>query len=371
VAKDTTNGVCSITTPVSTYTDVSWTNADAKVMNAGSTFSVTINDSKLDAQNGSKDGRTNALSGTLTANGKAIHVPSVLDPAYDQAAFDKSYACTPNMVVVQSDDDCSLYDQLGPAAARLLIQTAGAAAGRVNSDKSCGFNAWLVKLSPTNVVGNDGQMGSMTWHIDGCDVGSADRSDYSTDCLGGVDSIQGTMSVSATRTVTGQRQVILGLVDSITPMSPDAVTIAFDGVQLSELAAWHTEAGASAPVGKLTFHDGVITGTVQPVTAERKSAPGTYDVATPVAKFTTLSIGPAHATLVAGGKTFNLNIGGAMLNAMNGHWQGQGNTLTGSIVLDGRTLSLGTLPLNPSFAQTSFDASYACTTDMMSVVPPQ
>jgi hypothetical protein len=259
---------------------------------------------------------------------------------------------------------------LGQGAARLIVQTAGEAAVRITSDTSCGFGALLVKADPAMVVGGDGEQGSMTWHVDGCAVGASSQTNFDPDCQGGTDTIQGTLTVSATQKVTGKRQVILGIVNSITPNSSQSVTITFDKADMTDLAAWYLPGGGAAPPGKLTVHHGTLTGTVQPVTAERKSAPGTYDVATPIASFSNLSLTGAAVTLNADHKTFNLNIDSAQLTAMNGHYMGQGNFISGTISINGHLVTLPQMGLDPSYSQDKFDASYACTADMTAVLPP-
>jgi hypothetical protein len=369
LAKDTTTGACSVKTPVAEFKNLTWTAAPVEVTDDGSTFAVKLDTSSLASVHGPKDGKANWLSGTLSANGTAVHVPAVLDPDYEPAAFDKSYACLPNMKVPASDEDCSLYPELATAAARLVVQTSGAAAQRVNNDSSCGFENLIVKLSPTDVSGKNGEMGYMKWHVNGCEEGASAPKSYATDCNGAVDSVSGSMKVTATRTVTGQRQVILGLLNSITPRAHDAATIALDQVDLSGLAAWRVDGGASAPRGVLTFHQGSLTATVGPITGERKSAPGTFDIPTPIATFTSVSLTNAPATLVSAGKTFNLNLQSASLTAMNGRWQGKGNSLEGTVVLDGHTVALPPMALDPLFDQPIFDASYACTADLLEPVP--
>jgi hypothetical protein len=370
LAKDSTTGVCSIATPVTTYDGLKWTNAQIQLVNGDDTYDVRIDTSNLDAQNGPKDGHANTLAGTLVSNGKEIRPPATLDPTYDPVAFDKAYACTPNMIVPKSDDECGLYDLIGGGAARLLVETMGAATTRVWNDSKCGFQSVLVKLAPTAVTGGDGQHGSMSFHVDGCDVGASSTINYGTDCTDGKDSLIGKLAVSASCEVTGTRHRVVGVVNSITPDAPDSVTLNLGDVGLSEFATWHTPAGGT-PLGKLTIHHGTMTGTVHPITAERASAPGSYDIGTPVAMLNNITLSGATATLLAGPKTFNLSIDAASINAMNGRWKGQGNSLSGSIRIDGHDVTLAEQPLDLQYTQARFDQSYACTTDMASLVPPQ
>ncbi len=370
LAKDTMTGACSIVTAVADFSHLSWAKGVAKVTSDGNTLNAVIDSSAIEALNGNKNGNVNTLAGTMWVNSKLVTMPAVLDPEYNQTSFDASYACLPHMVVPASEADCSLYPELAKNAARLMVQTAGAAASRVNADKKCGFETLLVKVAPTSVQGGDGEMGSMKWHVNTCNVGHEGATDYATNCSGAKDFVEGTLGVSATRTVTGMRKVLLGVINSITPASSDAVTIALDKVDLVEVAAWRLDPGATAPRGKLVFHTGELSGTVLPITAQRRSAPGTYDISTPIARFSELSLGEAHATLFAGPKRFNLNLTSAKLSAMNGRWMGQGNTMTGTVVIDGQTVTIAGEPLDPLYDQPAFDASYACTSDMQATIAP-
>lgn len=369
VAVDTTTGACSMKTPVASFRGLAWKDGRLAVSSDGNTIKLRVDESRLDAQNGAKDGVENALSGTLTANGKPVPIPAQLDPEYQAAAFLKSFTCDANLRLPASDADCDLTPMLAENAARLVVQTAGGAARMVNNDSHCGFENLWVKLGPVDVQGDPGTMGLMKWHVDGCRVGSDAPATQAQDCLGGVDVSDGHATVSATRTVTGEREKLLGLFDSIIPRSRTAVTIALDSVDLAGFAAYKVEAGAAAPRGILRFAAGSLTATVTPILGERKSSPGRFDIPTPLAMLDSVVLQGADAMLEARGKKFHLKLPEARLTAMNGHWQGRGNSLAGTIRVGTRSFPLA-LPLDPDYDQGSFDQGYACTKDLRGLVPP-
>lgn len=93
-------GAFYIVTPLADFEGIRASNIDAMLTAFGMTFHVRIDAADLDAFNGSYAGVSNAIAGDLVLSGKRLTVPvdpndPVLDPAFDQAQFDRSYACDP------------------------------------------------------------------------------------------------------------------------------------------------------------------------------------------------------------------------------------------------------------------------------------
>ena len=83
--------------------------------------------------------------------------------------------CKPNMLIPADDEQCNFNQVIADGAARLIIQTVGTVASLVNSNDSCGFeDTFGVLISPTNVEGAEGEMGSITWDVEACENGSED-----------------------------------------------------------------------------------------------------------------------------------------------------------------------------------------------------
>ncbi len=373
MAQDTLTGACSIPTPVSTFDDLAWQpGAVGIVRAAGNALRIDIDGSSLSAQNGNKDGVENKLAGDITVNGTDYQIPlegaPILDPNYDAAAFNASYACTPNMAVPASDAQCNFHQVIADGAARLVIQTVGTVATMVNGDSNCGFEDQLgVLIFPSDVQGNPGDMGSMTWDVSGCTVGDPNLQTLSEDCSGGATFYQGTADVNATRTVLGERTTQFLIIDAIEPRNDESVTIWLDNTALHEFVTYPLAAGESEPIGKLTIHDGTLSATVEPATGARADDTQTFDVPTPVARISNVHLRNAHATLEAQGKTFEIEIPDTDLSAVNGSLDGVTNQISGTITVDGDTLSVGG-GLNPTYDQSSFDDSYACTDNLAAVV---
>jgi len=257
---------------------------------------------------------------------------------------------------------------MGEAAARLLIKTAGTVASMINADDDCGFEDTLgVLLWPSDVQGDDGDMGSITWEVEGCALEKDGV--VSRDCSGTRTCVAGSAVVDATRTVSGERDTLYWLVDSVIPRDPEAVRIRLDRVQLEGFATYDLLTGELDPEVKLTVLHGQLSGTVQPILGENREDPGTYDVATPVAIFSDLSF-QGQLLLQSGAKSMLFEVEGAKLSAQNGYYDGQGNILSGNITVDDRVVQLGEGPLNPDYDQQDFDASYQCTEDLAYLISP-
>lgn len=375
MAKDAITGACAVSTPVVQFQGVHVDDADVLVVSKNNHFRLSFESADLEAQNGDRDGVENALTGTVVADGVVHTLPipgeqPILNPEYDPGAFDAAYACTPHMVEVASDEECRFTDVLAQGAARLVVQSAGVVASLVNKDSDCGFEDTLgVLVSPTEVVGEPGETGSMTWAVQDCAVGSSGLAIASEGCTGDVTYFKGEAVVDARRTVTGERETKYFLVDSIIPRSRDAVTLFLDAVELTDFVAFTDPGGPDGPLGKLTIHQGTLSAIVKPATGERADDPGTFDVPTPVAKLEAVRIEDATATLESAGKTFTLHIASANLEAVNGPYRDQTNVLAGRITVNGDVIDLPTSPLNPAYAQEAFDEGYACTENLAAPVP--
>jgi hypothetical protein len=253
---------------------------------------------------------------------------------------------------------------IADGAARLIVQSVGTVASMINKDEECGFaDMFGVLINPTDVQGEVGEMGSMTWHIDDCQLGASELSVFSEDCLGGVTYLDGVANISSTRTVLGERDTEYFLFDSVVPRNSRSVQLWLEDVELSEFASFGIAAGDSEPLGILTIHQGQLSAYVEPATGERADDAGVFDVATPVASMREVHLRNAVATLESQGKIFVIDIPDTNLSATNGRVDGVTNRISGQVMLDGKSVSIEG-PLNPSFSQQSFDQSYACTENL-------
>jgi hypothetical protein len=182
--------------------------------------------------------------------------------------------------------------------------------------------------------------------------------------LGGTTWVEGDATyVDVGRTVRGERDSQFLVVDSIIPRDRNSVDLDLRTVQLHEFAAYAVPAGADQPAGILVIHDGTLSATVQPATANRADDTATFDIPTPTARLSSVRL-TGTASLYAQGKTFHFTITDANLNATNGSFLGAQNALSGSIGIDGRTLNLGQLALNPAYNASTFEDSYSCTENL-------
>ena len=118
------------------------------LVNNGLSIGVAFQQGSTSAQVGDKDGHENHLAGdvvvdVLDARGLAVDVSGPLDPSYDHDDALASFACTPNLVLPASDEDCSFDPVIAANAARLTIQAAGTLASMINADDACGIEDTL------------------------------------------------------------------------------------------------------------------------------------------------------------------------------------------------------------------------------------
>lgn len=376
VAIDAITGACSLPTPIAELSNISWKSASLNIASDGKTFDTQVGASMLTAVNGTRDGISNRLSGSITIDGDQVAIDTALDPAFSQAAFDASYACTPNMLPANSDEDCNMEKVLAEGAARLLVAATGAVTGIVNEDSDCGFQSNLT--DPSSVVGEPGTMGSMEWEIQNCALERTGRDATrasETDCLNRASYWSGVATVTGKRTVLGLREEISLIIisfDSIVPKSREAVTVTESMINFNEFKSYDLDPGETAPSRSITIHSGQAAATVQPILGERSDEPGTFDVPTKVARLSNISYTNAQLTIVSDGKTFKVPVSSASLNAFNGSYgtTGEKNMISGSITAFGKTFTLEPQDLDPDFNQADFDARYVCTEDLRSTVPP-
>lgn len=374
-AIDTTNGACALPTAVAQFSDVAYQNANITLSSEGKTFDLQVSASNLGAVNGPRDGLENHLGGSLTMDGQNFTLPLFadegLDPEYDRATFMASFACEPNLKMPTQLSDCDMTKPLGEGTARLLISALGAVTSVVNADTDCGYSKLGVLTDPVRVEGDAGQMGLMEWRLENC---VPDFEDPQEDCLRRQTHTAGEASITGHRVVEGLRdeiRILFVRIDSIRPMDHNAVTVVHDRVVFNEFQTWDIERNAATPLRGITIHSGELSAQISPVTGRNEDS-GDYDIPTKVAHMQQVNVGAMPVTINYLGKTFRLQVDNAQLSAFNGSWDrvGRTNQLNGQIQVNGKTISLNNLPLDPEYDQNDFDQRYACTRNLEATITP-
>ncbi len=357
-------GSCSVLTPDAHFSTVTWSDADLQVSSASGSFGLVVSSASLNAVNGNFDASTNNLSGTVTVAGNVLSVPSDnagLDPAFDQAAFDATWQCNPDIADTTDPFDaggaqCKFVAPLAVGAAALSVQALGTVAGLVDADTTCGFTSAAVAGTPAfagGEVGDDGVTATFTLPADGCVLDIPQAIVVSTDCLGRTTSVAGTITVRGTKAVTGFRTG-----DPLEPVVPTSTQPAvFDlSVDLEHFQVTTSPAGPAA----LDVHSGTLAGTVRPVVA-LDPASGACSVVTPHAAFTDLAWSSGDVTLISDGSRFNLDLAasGDTFSAINGQVGADENTLSGTVDVDGAAVTVGG-PLDPGYDHDTFNSTFQC-----------
>lgn len=380
-----TDQVCSLGTPVVTFEDVTWQNAAVSANYQNKRFDALVSTSALSAQNGNKDGRENQLSGSLILDGKTWVTPSdlVLDPNYDRAVFENSYAsCKPDMQIPPSDALCDFRPQLAEHAARAIVFATASAASLIQNNQNCGFSNSDIQEDPIRVTGDEGDYGTMEFAVNNCSMsfGSSSASDTSgniydyaqrmkQDCRNRSTYVKGRVTVSGTEIVEGERDEIW-FTDVIYPLKPNSVTMNLNQVTFQDFTVFDRELNAT-PLARVIIRSGTLSGVVYPMTGARADQRAEYSVATPVAKMERLALTNAQVTLIDDdGKNFNFTINSSDLAAYNGMYNNDGNRLSGSITIGGQAITLAPAAFDSAYNQADFDQRYACTSNLYQTLPP-
>ncbi len=371
IDKDT--GACSIATPVVTFSDLDLSSAKVLLASDGNHFDLTVGSSDLSAQNGTMGTVSNSISGSILMEGESFALAAAgepLDTAFEQSKFDASYACTPKLVVAPSDEACSFRQPLGIAAARLLVKSFATATSMLDKNATCGFKATSVLGSPTDLTGTPGNPGSVTWAATDCVMGPLppDGVTIATNCVGAKTNVGGWVTASATKTVVGWRSDDPLFFKPIIPKERDAATLnvtqmAFTDMKIYDLAAGETTAAVSSTL------NGSGSVTVKPIAGEHSALANVYSISTPVAGIESLTMATGSMSIQNGANHFILALTDVSLNAFNGSYDGHSNELSGSMKVDGHSVTISATALVPTFDQTAFNATYACTPDLKEVIP--
>jgi hypothetical protein len=307
---------------------------------------------------------TNAIAGTVTVAGTAETIPSDgqgLNPGtFDQAAFDASWQCAPNLVLPVSNACAqALGGTIAGGAAALTMRTLGAVASIADADTNCGFGSANVTPSFDAIdPGHDGHALTLALTADCTLPFGSDGVVVSTDCVGDTNAVAGTITIKAgsTKTVAGWETG-----DASEPIVPSSFQPAELDLDVTFTDFSVTSASASGDVGAvLTVHDGELVGTVTPRTALDPTT-NACSIATPNATFSGVAWTAAHTTLNNAGNAFDALLDTSALTAQAGSDDTTTNALAGSISVDGNSVTLpANTPLDPAYVQADFDATYTC-----------
>jgi hypothetical protein len=276
-----------------------------------------------------------------------------------------------------SSAECSFNKVLGEGAARLIIQSVGEAASMVNADADCGFaNTGILRDSVKAPANADvGDMGSLTFFTEACAMNASPENvgtPASVDCVGKEKHRSGQVTVTSTRVVEGELEVIsifgIAVADSIIPRVRDAVSISLEDVTFTDFKMWSVRPDGGEDLGVLDIASGSGSALVSPILGENADDAGVFMTPTPVSALDDVNFSDMSAVLYADGKIFKLDIASTSLRAFNGTYQGQSNLIAGSIVVNGETIELAPQGLDPEFEQSAFDASYECTENLTAVI---
>ncbi len=371
LATSATSGACGISSPHVAFESVIYGASKLLVHGTTPDLHVDVKASNLRAQNGARDGVENHLAGDITLAtrfvvepgypGRATTIPvngedATLDPDYSPAAFLESWACTPDLLTPVSFTCADLTQRLADGAARLTVKLFGTLASHLNSQEACGFFNHEV-LQDAVITGNTGEPGRALMDITNCALSFRTDTRVSTDCLGVDTTLTGNVTATGEKTLDG---VLTG--NPQTPALPQTdhpaqldLTLTFDNLSL----------GITGSDNGITVRRGTLRGRLQPRTA-RATSSGVCSVTSPISRFSMLAWEDAVLGIKSANGTVDLHVNGSMLSAVNGAWDTEQNTLTGTVTVNGVALTVPSdgLGLDPMYDAARFLGGWECAADL-------
>lgn len=378
LATDAETGACSVFTPRVSFHDIQWRPSTVEVTSGERVFDVPVGGGSLDATNGAVGDQENSVAGTLTVWNHEHDVAlsgleGGLDPDYDPAVFESSYTCD-EALAQPVRFTCPLDPILAEGAARLIAKNFALVTMKTDADTRCGFGNMMEQITALIDLGAisslfTGSETTLDFNADHCDLGG-DLDPIITDCLGTQYFLDGTATVTGTKSVTGK--VVLS-VNPLQPQDPTSAVLDLPEMTLDEARTLELRPDATDYQPYLTMHDGALSGTFHPITGEAADTPGAYFIVVPVGGLADVSLHNSDVTLHEGAMQFPMHVDDSSLYAFTGGYLDDQNWLYGTVTIDGTTWPIGSadapIPLDPEYDQATFDATYECTDNLKEVVP--
>ncbi|MEW5849661.1 MAG: hypothetical protein AB2A00_12655 [Myxococcota bacterium] len=243
--------------------------------------------------------------------------------------------------------------------ARLTVMGVGAMTAAVNNDDNCGFASPEV-IARARIEGKPGTRGSVTLLTRQCEIDlGQSRRPLMEDCTGTALWANGKVVISARRTIVGY--LTGDPLQPVIPDGPDAAT-----VEILEARGKGFESGTSRADASLELVSGTLSAVVQPHLA-RSGSTGLCAVPTPITTISSIRYSGAELRLAVAGVQMNVSVDSSDFSAQAGRWGKRVNEFEGTLTLFGRKHELpgeGDGRLDPTYSESSFLASYACTSDL-------
>jgi hypothetical protein len=340
---------------------------------------VDVAGASLDATNGVVGDHENRLEGTIQVwNHEATislsGTTDGLDPDYDPEYFEQSYACAPGLALPERHE-CPLEPMLVENVARLIVKDIALITKTVDLDSRCGFDNLGAAVDDLLDLGSAidllfGDPQTVRIEADSCRVGG-ELFPIFEDCLGTQYFLDGTATVTGTKTVTGVLDIFDD--DPLHPEDRQSGVVQIELAVLSEVTPLERPAEAEAYEPHLTLHNGLLGGTYYPVTGEAADSPGAYFIVIPVGEWSGVRLYDSDVTLHNGAMSFPMHVDDSDLYAFTGGYLDDANWLYGTVTVDGTVWEVGgadqPIPLDPDYDQEQFDLSYECIENLKEVVP--
>lgn len=246
--------------------------------------------------------------------------------------------------------------KVADGVAQLTVRDVGGVMLAVNSDEACGFASAVVNDNPA-VSGAIGELGTATWTVENCtiDLGSQPV-ELTSDCNGVTTHATGQVTVTARKVLRGQ--VTGDPATPVIPVSPDAVTFHMDRATFADFDVTKTNSG-----NHMRVIQGSLSAAIRPRLA-LDDTDGACSVVTPHIAFDAITWGPSLVEVTTPDRTFEVDLRGGTLNAVNGTVGDRENQVEGTLTVWRKTktvsLSGPTEGLDPDYDRQAMEDSFAC-----------
>lgn len=241
---------------------------------------------------------------------------------------------------------------------RLTARNTGTLTALLEATTECGFSSDAVKAAAV-VEGAVGEVGTVTWKVEGCALDFGQGTVVAKDCVGNETEVGGRATLTGTKVIRGQ--ITGNAASPVIPLTPDAVQMDVR----AELNGFFVRT-----VGKsqaLTIKEGAVAWTAQPHLAQSVSK-GLCMISTNDLSLSGITYEFAKGIVNSGDGEFDVEITASSFGAQVGQWGDRENAIEGQLSVWDSSQKLpidgDTDGLDPEYDRATFLETFACKADL-------
>lgn len=372
-------GLCTSPTDDITIENLSVDRINVKIeSDEGDSYAFLVS-SALDAQIGQGALGENNYTGRIRILGLEVDIPpkgeEKLDPDYERSSFESRFLCKEkySLPLDYNCDGGGESDlQVALGAARSSVQLMATIAELIEKDEVCGFSSNNAKYA-TRITGDVGEVGVATTRIDRCVLEVPLGTTALEECDGSRTTVAGRAVITAVKSVSG---IVTGEINQpIAPVTDSPAVFHFEEIALDKLSimseqssSMATELESDSSTTSAQFNTGLMSGRVRSRFTQSRQVRELCGFQTPIAEIEVAIEDTQLSLMNSAGERLSVKIEDTELVAVNGSWNGQVNTLTGTITVGELSFSFprdSGEGLIPNYDQQEFDEQWQCNEDII------